>query len=665
MKNSDYWKQRFGQLEAAQNQKGAAAYQEMENIYRQAQKEIEGKINTWYQRFAANNGVSMAEARKMLSGKALKEFQWDVDDYIKYGKENGINNKWMKELENASAKFHITRLEALKLQTQQSLEVLFGNQLDTIDFTMKRIYLDGYYHTAYELQKGFGIGWDIAGVDQKQIEKVISKPWAVDGKNFSERIWNNKEKLISEVHKELTQNIILGQDPQKAIDVIAKKMNTSKYNAGRLVMTEEAYFSSAAQKDCFHDLHVEEYEIVATLDSHTSDICREMDGKVFPMKDFEAGVTAPPFHVYCRSTTVPYFDENFDMVGERAAKGEDGKNYYVPADMTYKEWQKSFVDGNKSGLQEAGSDDKIKTQAEVKQMAEELKIENFPSSFVTKEELENTQALVDYVNSLEGADANVVDLFNHMSKMENIESNGISFKISHAKEHAVSASIYEMGEMADVTLAIPKLQGDDLAGQVNTILHEEMHLMDLYGRPDLKKYGHFSTSRKTLVEVFNQTSASISDDVEKLFNKHDEELRRIQGEIVTKYQKMISELNDSVMNHTFKGNYNHEYKKIKETMKLELDYHCRNIMGGGIGNLQDIYDALSGGAFSDAGKVLYGHKMSYYAHTENRVKETIANYAALSVTRPDLIDLLRADKPELVAELDATIIELLKKAGEE
>lgn len=350
VKNSDYWKQRFGQLEAAQNQKGAAAYQEMENIYRQAQKEIEGKINTWYQRFAANNGVSMTEARKMLSGKALKEFQWDVNDYIKYGKENAINSKWMKELENASAKFHITRLEALKLQTQQSLEVLFGNQLDTIDSTMKRIYLDGYYHTAYELQKGFGIGWDIAGVDQKQIEKVIRKPWAVDGKNFSERIWNNKEKLISEVHKELTQNIILGQDPQKAIDAIAKKMNTSKYNAGRLVMTEEAYFSSAAQKDCFHDLDVEKYEIVATLDSHTSDICREMDGKVFPMKDFEAGVTAPPFHVYCRSTTVPYFDENFEQVGERAARGEDGKTYYVPENMTYKEWEKKFI--NNSNISE-------------------------------------------------------------------------------------------------------------------------------------------------------------------------------------------------------------------------------------------------------------------------------------------------------------------------
>lgn len=345
MPNSNYWKERFKQLEAAQNRKGADTYLEIENQYRQAQKEIEGKINTWYQRFATNNNLSMAEARRMLRDKELAELKWNVKDYIKQGQANAFNGQWIKELENASARFHISRLEALKLQTQQSLELMFGNQLDSIDTAMKRIYLDGYYHTAYELQKGFGIGWDIAGLDQKKIEKVIRKPWAVDGKNFSNRIWSNKEKLISEVHREITQDIMLGRDPQKAIDNISKKMNTSKVNAGRLIMTEEAYFSSAAQKDCFQDLGVEQYEIVATLDSHTSDICQNLDGQVFPMKDFEPGVTAPPFHVYCRSTTVPYFEEDFGQVGKRAARGEDGKTYYVSADMIYKEWKKSFVDG--------------------------------------------------------------------------------------------------------------------------------------------------------------------------------------------------------------------------------------------------------------------------------------------------------------------------------
>ena len=351
MTNAEYWKQRFTQLEAAQNRKGATAYLEIEKQYKAAQNELEAQIARWYQRFADSNGISLAQAKQWLKGQDLAEFKWDVKEYIKYGKENAINGAWMQELENASSKFHISRLEALQIQTQNSLETMFAQQMGTMKKALSDVYASGYYHTAYSVQQGFGLGWDIAGLDQAQIEKVLSKPWAVDGYNFSTRIWNSKTKLIGEVHNELSKNLLTGADPQKAIDSLAKKMGTSKSNAGRLVMTEQAYFSSAAQKDCFNDLDVEEYEIVATLDSHTSDICRSLDGRVFKMSDYKPGVTAPPFHVYCRSTTAPHFKENFDA-GERAARGADGKTYYVPDDVTYSEWKKAFVDGDKSGFAE-------------------------------------------------------------------------------------------------------------------------------------------------------------------------------------------------------------------------------------------------------------------------------------------------------------------------
>lgn len=351
MTNAEYWKQRFTQLEAAQNRKGAGAYLEIEKQYKAAQNELEAQIARWYQRFADSNGISLAQAKQWLKGQDLAEFKWDVKEYIKYGKENAINGAWMQELENASSKFHISRLEALQIQTQNSLETMFAQQMGTMKKALSDVYASGYYHTAYAVQQGFGLGWDIAGLDQAQIEKVLSKPWAVDGYNFSTRIWNSKTKLIGEVHNELSKNLLTGADPQKAIDSLAKKMGTSKSNAGRLVMTEQAYFSSAAQKDCFNDLDVEEYEIVATLDSHTSDICRSLDGKVFKMSDYKPGVTAPPFHVYCRSTTAPHFKDNFDT-GERAARGADGKTYYVPDDVTYSEWKKAFVDGDKSGFAE-------------------------------------------------------------------------------------------------------------------------------------------------------------------------------------------------------------------------------------------------------------------------------------------------------------------------
>lgn len=237
MKHNDYWKKRFEQLEEAKNNDASSLYREVEGYYSKAQRTLEGQIQTWYGRFAVNNNITMAEARKLLSTKELAEFKWDVKEYIKYGEQNELNQMWMTELENASARFHISRLEALKLQTQNSLEVLFGNQLDGMDTLMKKLYTNGYYHTVYEVQKGFNIGWDIASIDQNKLEKIISKPWAVDGKNFSERLWGNKSKLVNELHGELTQMTILGRSPDQAIGNIAARMKTSKTNAGRLVMT--------------------------------------------------------------------------------------------------------------------------------------------------------------------------------------------------------------------------------------------------------------------------------------------------------------------------------------------------------------------------------------------------------------------------------------------
>lgn len=363
MNNADYWKQRFEQLEDAQNALGEKTLGEIEKQYNDTLELLEARILLWYQRLADNNGISLATARAWLGSSELREFRWTVKEYIKYGEENALNQKWVKELENASAKYHISKLEALKIQTRQSLEAMYAKQGKTMQKAFSDIYRSGYYHTAYEIQHGMNIGWDISGIDQPQIEKVLSKPWAADGYNFSERIWKNKNKLISEVHTSLVQNIQLGADPQKAINDIAAKMKTSKRNAGRLVMTEEAYFSSAAQKDCFVSLGVEEYEIVATIDNHTSDICRTLDKKHFPVKDYQAGVTAPPFHVYCRSTTAPYFDDEFDVPGERAARDKDGNTYYIPADMNYREWEKMFVKDSSGSVDKSGGSGIINTGA--------------------------------------------------------------------------------------------------------------------------------------------------------------------------------------------------------------------------------------------------------------------------------------------------------------
>lgn len=334
----DYWKKRFDQIEQEANTQTVEFFHETERKYRKAIHEIDMKINAWYRRFAINNNISIAEAKKLLTSDELKELKWTIKDYIEHGQENAINGLWLKELENSSAKVHITRLEALKIDCQQSLEVATGGMIDNLDKHARNVYKNTFYRSCFEIQKGIGIGFDVAKINDRLLEKLVKKPWAVDGLNFSDRLWTNKSKLINTLHQELMRMMLTGETPDKAVKNVKKAMDSSQFNAMRVVQTEQAYFTSLAQIDSYKELDVEEFEVVATLDGITCNKCGSRDGEHYPISVMEAGVNSPPFHPLCRCTTCPYFD---DMDGYRASRNEKGKTVFnVSSKTTYKEWLK-------------------------------------------------------------------------------------------------------------------------------------------------------------------------------------------------------------------------------------------------------------------------------------------------------------------------------------
>lgn len=338
MKNDAYWANRMRILEDALLDTGYEYVQNLERQYDKAIRDIETDIAHWYQRFAKNNEISLNDARKLLNSQELEEFKWTVEEYIKYGKENAVNGAWIKQLENASARVHISRLEAIKLQLQQQAEALAAKQAEAVKGVSEEVYKSSYYHTAFELQKGVGIGWTLHAIDENVIEKVLSRPWTLDKQTFSDRIWANKQALVNTVNTQITQMVMRGAAPDNTIKAIADRFKVSKSQAGRLVMTESAAFANEARKDCFKDLDVEKYVIVETLDGKTCSLCVQLDGKVYPMSEYAIGVTAPPFHPWCRGTTAPYFDDMDDIAERWARDPETGKTYTVPGSMTYKQW---------------------------------------------------------------------------------------------------------------------------------------------------------------------------------------------------------------------------------------------------------------------------------------------------------------------------------------
>lgn len=387
-RNDKYWQQRFEQVTEAQLKSGMDYYDEAERMYRAAMESIEKDIARWYMRLAKNNQITYAEAKKLLTNSQLKDFKLTLKEYIKRGKENGVSADWNKSLENASAKYHISRLEALQMQIQQHLEELYGNQLDGMDTAMRGIYRDSYYQTAYELQKGFSTGFDVQQIDNDRLDRLLAKPWAADGQNFSQRLWADKDKLINNLQNELVQGLVRGDAQLKIVQRLAHKMNSSMSNAGRLIATESAYFASLGEKDSMKELGVEQYEILATLDRRTSEICRSMDGKVFKMSEFKAGVTAPPLHPWCRSCTVPHI-EGLDS-GLRAARDDDGKVYYVPGNMKYSKWKEKFVDNSRSNvIKRAAKENGIRGIINLRLEPISLKRYGFDDKHINKERKHN------------------------------------------------------------------------------------------------------------------------------------------------------------------------------------------------------------------------------------------------------------------------------------
>ncbi len=343
MNNADYWAQRMKNMTDALEDKSYEYVKNLEEQYDRAIAEIEKDIAHWYQRFADNNEIDLAEAKKLLTKGELKELKWSVEEYIKYGEENAINEQWMKELENASARAHISRLDGLKLQLTQQAEKLSHLTEKATETAGKGIYEDCYYRTAFELQQQIGLGTVIGGIDERRIEKVLSRPWTTDNQTFRDRCWTNKTALVNSVNRELTQMIMRGEKPDRTINAIAKQFDVAKSKAGRLVMTESAFFAQQSQKDCFEELDVEKCKVVAALDKHTCPICGKLDGTIIKMSDYEVGSTAPPFHPWCRCTTAPYF-EDMEGIGERYARDvETGESFTVPKDMTYEQWKNIYV----------------------------------------------------------------------------------------------------------------------------------------------------------------------------------------------------------------------------------------------------------------------------------------------------------------------------------
>jgi len=344
MKSKEYWKQRTERDLAAAEKQALEYEKDLRKAYERAMAKIEKEINSFYGKYAKDLGISYAEARRMLDRSELKSFRQAAKEYYEMSIEQGLDIDYQKALKGLSGKAYISRLDEIILNIRHQLELLNKEKTDKMESTLEKVYEDTYNHTAYAIETGMGVQVSFTRLDTNAIQTAVKQKWL--GENYSDRCWNDKTRLLSTLNQVIPQSFIRGLNSRELAKVVQKEMNTSFYRAQRLVRTEVNYIANQASLKMYQDSGlVDRYEYVATLDMRTSEICAEMDGQVFDLKDAQVGVNLPPLHPHCRSTTIPYFEDN--EITARIERNDAGKSVPIPADMTYKEWENYRLSQNR------------------------------------------------------------------------------------------------------------------------------------------------------------------------------------------------------------------------------------------------------------------------------------------------------------------------------
>ena len=341
IKNIKYWEMREARNMYKDMQLAEDCAKELSVIYSKAAiytaKQIEGIFN----RFASKHHLTRDEAINLLSEADSKDFEKLLEAYK--NKTGAQKREVLAELEAPAYKNRMKRLDDINKSINKLVNAIEFKERDAIGKTMRQVYESSYHHAVYEAARMSGLDLQTGPIDEGALETILKKKWL--GQNYSERVWNNTQKVADALKEELMIGALTGKTEKEMTDSINEQFLSGRNKARRLVRTESSYIHNEAHFQAYKDYGIEEYRFVATLDLRTSQICRERDGSVYRVNDKKIGVNAPPMHPWCRSTTIMNLDDETMHNLERFARDPvTGKRMKVPADETYKEWYQRMVE---------------------------------------------------------------------------------------------------------------------------------------------------------------------------------------------------------------------------------------------------------------------------------------------------------------------------------
>lgn len=336
-----YWENRQAQIMYEQMEDAEKVARELADIYAKATRELNYQIGEIFDRFTDKHNLTEDEARRLLG---MMKDPADIATLREALAKDPKNAALLAELESPAYRARIERLENLQNEIDRMMQEIYGQEKMVTSEHYANVFHNSYYRGIYEIQRQAGFQFSFSTVDPQMLNQMLAMEWA--GANYSSRIWGNTEALAKDLKEQLVLGYLTGKPEADMAAEIANKFGVANYKARRLVRTESNFQASMADLASYEESEVENYIIVAILDLKTSEICQEMDGKSFPVKDAKVGVNINPFHPFCRTTTVADLSKWFPNPERRVRDPVTGKVKTISAKTTYKEWYQQNVANN-------------------------------------------------------------------------------------------------------------------------------------------------------------------------------------------------------------------------------------------------------------------------------------------------------------------------------
>lgn len=344
MSSLKYWERRQAQRMFEYMQSAEDTADEISKLYRKASGYISHELDRIFERYKRKHHLTDAEAYRLLNTLRDKTSLDELKQALKAPGRGQTAAELLAELESPAYQARLERLQQLQNQIDLVMQEIYNQEKVRSTSHYVDLANEAYYKSIFDIQQRTGVGFSFSLIDPKVIETVINSKWS--GENYSKRIWNNTQALAKDLKQELLVSLATGRTDRETADIIANKHAQGASNARRLVRTESCNLANQMEMQSYEECGIETYIYVATLDLKTSEECRRLDGKRFPVAEQQPGKNCPPMHPWCRSTTICDISaEELSQMKRRARDPETGKTITVPADMTYDEWYRKNVKG--------------------------------------------------------------------------------------------------------------------------------------------------------------------------------------------------------------------------------------------------------------------------------------------------------------------------------